>query len=84
MRIFTSLRAGHIGYELLNHLGGATAIGPILVGMRLHVHVLEEGADVQDIVNMAAVAVIDAPQHDATARCRDPTQQTDFTGPLRL
>jgi len=41
-------------------LGGATAIGPILVGMSRPVHVLERGADVQDIVNMAAVAVVDA------------------------
>jgi malate dehydrogenase (oxaloacetate-decarboxylating)(NADP+) len=44
----------------LNHLGGAAAIGPILVGMSRPVHVLERGADVQDIVNMAAVAVVDA------------------------
>jgi hypothetical protein len=41
-------------------LGNATAIGPILLGMRRPVHVLERGADVQDIVNMAAVAVVDA------------------------
>jgi malate dehydrogenase (oxaloacetate-decarboxylating)(NADP+) len=58
--IFPNLSAGNIAYKLLNHLGGATAIGPILVGMRRPVHVLEQGADVQDIVNMAAVAVIDA------------------------
>jgi malate dehydrogenase (oxaloacetate-decarboxylating)(NADP+) len=56
------LSAGNIAYKLLNHLGGATAIGPILVGMRRPVHVLERGADVQEIVNMAAVAVIDAQQ----------------------
>jgi malate dehydrogenase (oxaloacetate-decarboxylating)(NADP+) len=58
--IFPNLSAGNIAYKLLNHLGGATAIGPILVGMRRPVHVLEHGADVQEIVNMAAVAVIDA------------------------
>ena len=58
--IFPNLSAGNIAYKLLNHLGGATAIGPILVGMRRPVHVLEQGADVQDIVNMAAVAVVDA------------------------
>jgi malate dehydrogenase (oxaloacetate-decarboxylating)(NADP+) len=58
--IFPNLSAGNIGYKLLNHLGGATAIGPILVGMRRPVHVLERGADVQEIVNMAAVTVIDA------------------------
>jgi malate dehydrogenase (oxaloacetate-decarboxylating)(NADP+) len=54
------LSAGNIAYKLLHHLGGATAIGPILVGMAKPVHVLEQGADVQDIVNMAAVAVMDA------------------------
>jgi malate dehydrogenase (oxaloacetate-decarboxylating)(NADP+) len=54
------LSAGNIAYKLLHHLGGATAIGPILVGMRHPVHVLEQGAGIQDIVNMAAVAVVDA------------------------
>ena len=58
--IFPNLSAGNIAYKMLHHLGGATAIGPILVGMRRPVHVLERGADVQDIVNMAAVAVVDA------------------------
>ncbi|HEY7861987.1 MAG TPA: NADP-dependent malic enzyme [Gemmatimonadaceae bacterium] len=66
--IFPNLSAGNIAYKLLDHLGGATAIGPILVGMRLPVHVLEEGAEVQDIVNMAAVAVIDAQQREPEAR----------------
>lgn len=58
--IFPNLSAGNIAYKLLNQLGGATAIGPILIGMRHPVHVLELGADVQEIVNMAAVAVMDA------------------------
>ena len=60
--IFPNLSAGNIAYKLLHNLGGATKIGPILLGMNLPVHVLEQGADVQDIVNMAAVAVIDAQQ----------------------
>ncbi len=58
--IFPNLSSGNIAYKLLKTLGGATAIGPILVGMRRPVHVLEQGADVQAIVNMAAVAVMDA------------------------
>jgi malate dehydrogenase (oxaloacetate-decarboxylating)(NADP+) len=58
--IFPNLSAGNIAYKLLHRLGGATAIGPILVGMAHPVHILEKGADIQDIVNMAAVAVMDA------------------------
>jgi malate dehydrogenase (oxaloacetate-decarboxylating)(NADP+) len=73
--IFPNLSAGNIAYKLLNHLGGATAIGPILVGMSRPVHVLERGADVQDIVNMAAVAVVDAQERsgpvDVTTRAHD-------------
>ena len=64
--IFPNLSAGNIAYKLLNHLGGATAIGPILLGMNRPVHVLERGADVEDIVNMAAVAVMDAQSRGAT------------------
>jgi malate dehydrogenase (oxaloacetate-decarboxylating)(NADP+) len=68
--IFPNLSAGNIAYKLLNHLGGATAIGPILVGMNRPVHVLERGADVQDIVNMAAVAVMDAQSRAPAPRSR--------------
>ena len=62
--IFPNLSAGNIAYKLLKTLGGATAIGPILVGMKRPVHVLEQGADVQSIVNMAAVAVMDAQERN--------------------
>jgi malate dehydrogenase (oxaloacetate-decarboxylating)(NADP+) len=65
--IFPNLSAGNIAYKLLTKLGGAAAVGPILVGMAHPVHVLEENADVQDIVNMAAVAVIDAQWRVRTA-----------------
>jgi malate dehydrogenase (oxaloacetate-decarboxylating)(NADP+) len=74
--IFPNLSAGNIAYKLLNHLGGATAIGPILVGMRRPVHVLERGADVQDIVNMSAVAVVDA-QERARGRTAPAVQTPD-------
>ena len=58
--IFPNLASGNIAYKLLDHLGGATAIGPILVGMQQPVHVLQRGAQVEEIVNMTAVAVVDA------------------------
>jgi malate dehydrogenase (oxaloacetate-decarboxylating)(NADP+) len=65
--IFPNLAAGNIAYKLLTRLGGAAAVGPILVGMAHPVHVLEQSAEVQDIVNMAAVAVIDAQWRVRTA-----------------
>jgi malate dehydrogenase (oxaloacetate-decarboxylating)(NADP+) len=58
--VFPSLEAANTAYKLLQHLGGATTIGPILVGMASPVHVLAQGAEVSDIVNIAAIAVVDA------------------------
>jgi malate dehydrogenase (oxaloacetate-decarboxylating)(NADP+) len=62
--VFPNLEAGNIGYKLLQRLGGAEAIGPMLVGMDKPVHVLQRGDEVNDIVNLAAVAVVDAQQND--------------------
>ncbi|MFQ5817324.1 MAG: NADP-dependent malic enzyme [Terriglobia bacterium] len=64
--IFPNLEAGNIAYNLLSRIGGAEAIGPILMGMSKPVHVLQRGAEVNDIVNMATIAVVDA--QEATAR----------------
>jgi malate dehydrogenase (oxaloacetate-decarboxylating)(NADP+) len=58
--VFPNLEAGNIGYKLLQRLGGAEAIGPMLVGMDKPVHVLQRGDEVKDIVNLASVAVVDA------------------------
>jgi len=58
--VFPNLEAGNIGYKLLQRLGGAEAIGPMLVGMAEPVHVLQRGDEVKDIVNLAGVAVVDA------------------------
>jgi malate dehydrogenase (oxaloacetate-decarboxylating)(NADP+) len=58
--IFPDLNSGNICYKLLHRLGGADAIGPILMGMNKPIHVLQRGDDVNDIVNMAAIAVVDA------------------------
>ncbi len=74
--IFPNLSAGNIAYKLLHHLGGATAIGPILVGMAQPVHILEMGAGVQDIVNMAAVAVMDAQERSRSSERVKPGPST--------
>ncbi|MDH3943298.1 MAG: NADP-dependent malic enzyme [Anaerolineae bacterium] len=58
--VFPSLEAANIAYKLLDRLGNAQAIGPILLGVGAPVHVLQTGDEVRDIVNIAAVAVMDA------------------------
>ena len=58
--IFANLEAANAAYKLVWRLAGAEAIGPILLGLKRPVHVLQRGVDVADIVNMAAIAVVDA------------------------
>ena len=58
--IFPDLQSANAAYKLIWRLAGAEAIGPILMGMRKPVHVLQKGVEVADIVNMAAIAVVDA------------------------
>ena len=58
--IFPSLEAGNIAYRLMARLGGAEAIGPILVGLEKAVHVLQRHCDVETIVRMSAIAAADA------------------------
>ena len=62
--IFPNLEAGNVAYKLLARIGGAEAFGPILMGMSKPVHVLQHGAEVNDIVNVAAIAVVDAQERE--------------------
>ncbi len=58
--IFPGLASGNISYKLLQEVGNNEAIGPILMGMRKPVHVLQMGSSVREIVNMVAIAVVEA------------------------
>jgi len=58
--IFPNLSAGNISYKLLQQLIDADAIGPILVGLKKSIHVLQLGSSVREIINMIKIAVIDA------------------------
>ncbi len=58
--IFPNLESANVAYKLLQRLGDAEAIGPVLLGMGKAVHVLQRGDEVRDIVNIAALAVVDA------------------------
>jgi len=61
--IFPTLEAGNIAYKLLQRLTDATVIGPILMGMKKPVHVIQRGDTVNDIINMTAIAVVGAKNH---------------------
>jgi len=54
--VFPSLEAANVAYKLMLRIGGAEALGPILAGLSKPVHVLQRGATVEEIVNMAAIA----------------------------
>jgi malate dehydrogenase (oxaloacetate-decarboxylating)(NADP+) len=58
--IFPDLASSNIAYKLLAELGNAEAIGPILLGMNKPVHILQLGSSIREIVNMVAIAVVDA------------------------
>jgi len=68
--IFPNLAAGNVAYNLLKEVGGADAIGPILLGLKKPVHVLQLGSSVRSIYNMALVAVV-----DAQIKCKGPVTE---------
>jgi malate dehydrogenase (oxaloacetate-decarboxylating)(NADP+) len=58
--IFPNLSAGNIAYKLMQEMGGTESIGPILLGMKKPVHILQLGSSVREIINMVTIAVTDA------------------------
>ena len=58
--IFPNLESGNIAYKLIQELEGTDSIGPILVGMKKPVHILQLGSSVREIVNMITLAVVDS------------------------
>ena len=66
--VFPNLESGNIAYKLLQSVGNAEAVGPILLGMNKPVHVLQLDSSVREIVNMVTIAVVDAIEHQATIK----------------
>jgi malate dehydrogenase (oxaloacetate-decarboxylating)(NADP+) len=77
--VFPNLAAGNIGYKLVHRLGRAEAIGPILMGMRQPVSVLQHGTTVTDIVNLAAITAVAAHMY---GNGREPETTTIVTEPV--
>ena len=63
--VFPSLEAGNVAYKLLQRLGGAEAIGPLVTGLRRPVHVLQRNSSVEEIVDVVAIAVVEAQERAA-------------------
>ncbi|MCY4778274.1 NADP-dependent malic enzyme [Sphingobacterium sp. UT-1RO-CII-1] len=62
--VFPNLESGNIAYKMLQEIGDAEAIGPILLGMNKPVHVLQLDSSVREIVNMVTIAVVDVQEHE--------------------
>ena len=76
--IFPNLAAGNVTYNILKELGGADAIGPILLGLKKPVHVLQLGSSVRSIVNMSLIAVVDAQSKSKTNGTDDLIHQSTW------
>lgn len=68
--VFPNLESGNIAYKLLQELGGAEAVGPILLGLNKPVHIVQLGSSVREIVNMVTLAVIDVQSKEQEANAK--------------
>ncbi|WP_203294439.1 NADP-dependent malic enzyme [Luteirhabdus pelagi] len=75
--VFPNLDSANSNYKLLKELNNVESIGPIMLGMRKPVHILQLGASVEEIVNMTAVCVVDAQQKEKRAKEQAKKQATD-------
>ncbi len=76
--IFPNLSAGNIAYNLLQEVGGADSIGPVLLGLKKPVHVLQLGSSVRSIFNMVMIAGIDAQQKSAAKRAEEKPRDSEW------
>jgi malate dehydrogenase (oxaloacetate-decarboxylating)(NADP+) len=68
--IFPNLESGNIAYKLLQELGGAEAVGPVLLGLKKPVHIVQLGSSVREIVNMVTIAVVDVQTKESEAAAK--------------
>ena len=68
--VFPNLESGNIAYKLLQELGGAEAVGPVLLGLKKPVHIVQLGSSVREIVNMVTIAVVDVQTKESEAAAK--------------
>ena len=78
--IFPNLAAGNVAYNLLQEVGGADSIGPVLLGLKKPVHVLQLGSSIRSIFNMVLIAVVDAQQKTKTNTSEQVKKSKWWTG----
>ena len=77
--IFPNLDSGNSAYKILQEIGGAEAVGPILIGMKKPVHILQLGSSVREIVNMVTIAVVDAQSKEGEVSSKATSTKTKRT-----
>ena len=75
--VFPDLNSANVAYKLLQKLGGCETLGPILMGMSKPVHILSRDAEVEEIVNLAAIAVVDAQEGEIESWREHPTRKAE-------
>ena len=76
--IFPNLAAGNIAYNLLQEVGGADSVGPVLLGLKKPVHVLQLGSSIRSIFNMVVIAVVDAQSKSKNREVTLPATQEEI------
>ena len=79
--IFPNLSAGNIAYNLLQEVGGADSVGPILLGLNKPVHVLQLGSSIRSIYNMVVIAVVGAQSKESSKIATQPASQDELKKP---
>lgn len=81
--IFPNLAAGNMAYNLLHEVGGADTVGPVLLGLKKPVHILQLGSQVRNIYNMVLIAVLDAQMNSSNKTLEPPPEPDKSKGWLR-
>jgi malate dehydrogenase (oxaloacetate-decarboxylating)(NADP+) len=81
--VFPNLTAANAAYKLLDRLGGAEVIGPILLGMARPIHILQRGSAVQDVLNLATIAAVESQARTVQNSTTTPRKARETRSPVQ-